>query len=115
MPSARRSNRSHSRSRHRRARNVKAGGRARAKWERRESHGTIPKIVNISSQSSRSRSDRGHGERGFTLLELLIVITIIPIIVGAISGGLITILNLQSSVQNRITDSGDAQTTSSTF
>ncbi|HEY5121649.1 MAG TPA: prepilin-type N-terminal cleavage/methylation domain-containing protein, partial [Acidimicrobiales bacterium] len=61
------------------------------------------------------RHDQGSGERGFTLIELVIVASIIPLIIGAISAGLITILRLQSSVASRITASGDAQVLSSTF
>jgi hypothetical protein len=49
------------------------------------------------------------------LIELLIVCVIIPIIIGAISAGLLTILKLQSSVKARITDSSDAQVVSSTY
>ena len=40
---------------------------------------------------------------------------IVPLIIGAISAGLITILRLQSSVASRITDTSDAQVVSSTF
>lgn len=58
---------------------------------------------------------RGVSEQGFTLIELIIVCSIIPLIIGAISAGLITVLNLQSTVTNRITGSSDAQVVSSTF
>jgi prepilin-type N-terminal cleavage/methylation domain-containing protein len=52
-------------------------------------------------------SDRS--EAGFTLIELLIVIGVMPMVVGACVVGLLSILSLQSSVSNRLTDSGDAQ------
>src|SRR5450631_4449143 len=54
-------------------------------------------------------------EKGFTLIELIIVVSIMPIIVGAISGGLITILSLQNSVSSRLAENADAQVVSSTF
>ncbi len=52
---------------------------------------------------------------GFTLIELLVTVTILPIVVGAISVGLIAIFSLQSSVGNRLSNSGDAQMVSSTY
>ena len=77
--------------------------------------------------SKRTRSDYVRGgangriqssngvDRGFTLVELLIVVTIIPLIVGAITVGLLSVFSLQSSVASRISGSGDAQVISSTF
>lgn len=68
------------------------------------------------NQTKRSlTSDEGPHDQGFTLVELLIVVTIIPLIVGAISLGLISMFTLQSSVSNRIADTADAQVVSSTF
>ncbi|HVB70874.1 MAG TPA: type II secretion system protein [Acidimicrobiales bacterium] len=64
---------------------------------------------------SSARPDRRTGAGGFTLVELLIVLTITPVIVGALSLGLITVFSLQNGVSNRISDSGDAQVTSATF
>jgi prepilin-type N-terminal cleavage/methylation domain-containing protein len=62
----------------------------------------------IRSQQSRSGS-------GFTLVELLIVVTIIPLIVGGLSVGLLSVFKLQSSVSNRLGDTGDSQVVSSYF
>ena len=95
---------------------VNAERRARAKWgcpgRRRR---PIVADEGASSPAAPGRHDQGSGERGFTLIELVIVVTIIPVIIGAISAGLLTILNLQNSVKYRITDSSDAQVVSSTF
>ena len=65
---------------------------------------------------ARRKLDRsGQGERGFTLIELLIVVTIIPLIIGALAAGLITVFSLQTSVSNRLGDSGDAEVVAASF
>ncbi len=48
-------------------------------------------------------------ERGFTLVELIIVTTITPLIVGAIAVGLMQIFSLQGSISNRLQNSNDTQ------
>jgi prepilin-type N-terminal cleavage/methylation domain-containing protein len=48
-------------------------------------------------------------EGGFTLVELLIVITIVPVIIGSLAAGLMAVFSLQSGVSNRISNSGEAQ------
>jgi prepilin-type N-terminal cleavage/methylation domain-containing protein len=52
---------------------------------------------------------------GFTLVELLVVMVVMPMIVGAIAFGLITMFNLQGSVGARLAGSGDAQVVSSLY
>lgn len=52
---------------------------------------------------------------GFTLVEMLVVIVIMPLIVGAISLGLISVFSLQNGVSGRLTDSAGAQIVSSAF
>ncbi|HWC33724.1 MAG TPA: prepilin-type N-terminal cleavage/methylation domain-containing protein [Mycobacteriales bacterium] len=54
-------------------------------------------------------------EAGFTLVELLIVVTILPLIVGAITAGFITTLNNRDTTTARLMDSHDAQITSTYF
>ena len=51
---------------------------------------------------------RSTSDEGFTLIELLIVVAVIPLIIGAISLGLIAIFSLQSGVASRIGHSADA-------
>ena len=63
----------------------------------------------------RDRNARDEGINGFTLVELVIVVAVMPVVIGAISLGLISVFSLQSSVSGRLTDTGDAQVTSSTF
>jgi hypothetical protein len=45
----------------------------------------------------------------------LIVVTIVPIIIGALAGGLLEVFSLQSGTSNRLADSADAQVIASTF
>jgi len=71
---------------------------------------TRPKLENVNSQKN-SQSDQS----GFTLVELLIVITILPLIIGALSVGLISVFSLQSGVQNRLGDTGDSQVVEASF
>ena len=52
---------------------------------------------------------------GFTLIELVVVVAILPMVVGGISVALISVFSLQNSVSNRISDSNDALVASSTF
>jgi hypothetical protein len=54
-------------------------------------------------------------DQGFTLIELVIVIGIMPLVIGAIAAGLISVLSTQASVTNRLGDSGDAQVFSVNF
>ena len=54
-------------------------------------------------------------EKGFTLVELLIVITIIPVIIGGLAMALVSVFTLQSSVSSRLSNSSDAQTVSVNF
>ncbi len=54
-------------------------------------------------------------DQGFTLVELLIVVTIVPVIIGALAAGLLAMFSLQSSVSNRLSNSGDAQAVAASF
>ncbi len=48
-------------------------------------------------------------DAGFSLIELLIVVAIMPLVVGAIAVGMVSVFSLYSSVSNRVSDSADAQ------
>lgn len=52
-------------------------------------------------------------ERGFTLIELIIVTAIMPLIIGAIAVGLVQIFSLQGSISNRLQNSNDTQVVNS--
>jgi surface adhesin CshA-like protein len=54
-------------------------------------------------------------EDGFTLVELLIVTAVLPLVIGAIAVGLVSVFSLQNSVSNRLSDSGDSQILSASF
>lgn len=62
-----------------------------------------------------ARHVRNRDGGGFTLIELLIVCTVTPLLVGALAIGLMTMLGLQSSVANRLTDSEDSQAVQASF
>jgi len=58
---------------------------------------------------------RRSSDGGFTLIELVIVIGVLPLVIGALAVGIISVFSLQSSVSNRLTDSNDAQVVSVNF
>ena len=60
---------------------------------------------------------RRHGgsDEGFTLIELLIVCVVTPLIVGGLAIGLLSVFTLQSSVSNRLGDTGDSQVVAANF
>ena len=60
------------------------------------------------SKSSGWCLDDRERDQGFTLIELLIVTAVLPLIIGAISLGLIAIFSMQSGVASRINHSADA-------
>jgi prepilin-type N-terminal cleavage/methylation domain-containing protein len=62
-----------------------------------------------------ARRGKNRSENGFSLIELLIVITILPLIVGALALGLVSVLSLQSGIANRLSDTGDAQVISANY
>ena len=69
-----------------------------------------------SRACGRTSDHRGSGgEDGFTLIELVIVVAVMPMVVGALAVGILSVFSLQSSVSNRLTDSDDAQITSINF
>ena len=74
-----------------------------------------PIVERKAHWSIRHARRRENGERGFTLVELLIVVTVLPLVIGGLSFGLLSVLKLQSSVTNRLTDTSDAQVVSSDF
>jgi prepilin-type N-terminal cleavage/methylation domain-containing protein len=64
---------------------------------------------------TRIRRRAGSSDQGFTLVELLVVVTILPLVIGAISVGLVSVLSLQTRVSHRISGSGDLQTIEATY
>ena len=59
--------------------------------------------------------DSGASEAGFSLVELLIVIVVLPMVVGSMSMAIILALGIQSTVSNEVGSSGDAEVMSSVF
>ena len=56
-----------------------------------------------------------HDEHGFTLVELLIVIVILPLVVGAIALGLVSVFSLQTKTTQRLAGSTDLQVVTARF
>jgi prepilin-type N-terminal cleavage/methylation domain-containing protein len=65
----------------------------------------------VGAHRARQRAADG----GFTLIELVVVVAVMPIVIGALSLGILSVFTLQSSVSNRLTDSDDAQLVSVNF
>jgi prepilin-type N-terminal cleavage/methylation domain-containing protein len=68
-----------------------------------------PRPLIAAHREMARRRARSNSEAGFTLIELIIVVAIMPIVIGALAAGLLSVLNLNSSVSARLTDSADAQ------
>ena len=60
------------------------------------------------------RRREGLDESGFTLIELIVTVAILPMVVGAIAVALLSVFSLQGSVSNRIGDSNDELVSAST-
>ena len=77
------------------------------------------RCVGVPSQSSVRELRRPgvirNDDSGFTLVELMIVIVILPLITGAIAVSLIAVFKFQTPSENRISNSGDAQVSSASF
>ena len=71
-------------------------------------------VVARFNSKKRARG-KNHGDDGFTLVELLITLTIIPFVVGALSLGIIAVFSLNSQSSHRLTDTADAQIVASTY
>jgi prepilin-type N-terminal cleavage/methylation domain-containing protein len=50
----------------------------------------------------------GQGEEGFTLIELVVVVVVLPVVLGGIAAALIAVFSLQAQTTNRLTSSNDA-------
>src|SRR5580692_1329986 len=70
--------------------------------------------VTVARRATRRRVD-GEDEAGFTLIELVIVVIILPIVLGGIAAALLAVFGLQDQTQNRIGDSNDEQVGSAIF
>jgi len=58
---------------------------------------------------------RSREDSGFTLIEVLIVVVVLPLVIGAIALGFITLLQNKNATSQRFSDSHDAQITSALF
>jgi prepilin-type N-terminal cleavage/methylation domain-containing protein len=80
---------------------------------------THPSVVHPlvrARQAMRERmASRSDDSAGFTLMELVVVVAILPIVLGGIAVALVSVFSLQNSVSNRVSDSNDALIASSVF
>jgi type II secretory pathway pseudopilin PulG len=81
---------------------------------------TIVRARGRSAQARRAASQNGRRSRhesevGFTLVELLIVTTVLPLIIGALSVGLISVFSLQSGVASRLGNTSDSQVVAANY
>ncbi len=70
--------------------------------------------IAAARRSSRRRMRQGD-ESGFTLIELIVTVTILPLVVGGIAVALLSVFGLQNQTTNRIGDSNDVLISSSLF
>lgn len=81
--------------------------------------GTEPRRRSLRRRTSefvsKARHQRNSGDRGFTLIELMVVVTILPLIVGGIAIALLATFRIQSGVSNRLSGSQDAQAVAASF
>jgi len=71
----------------------------------------VPVFSTIQSLTHQSRQT----DDGFTLVELLVVLVILPIIIGATALSLVAVFGLKSSVSDRLGASADAQVVAASF
>ena len=70
--------------------------------------------VAVARRATRRRAE-GHDDAGFTLIEIIVVVAILPLVVGGITMALLAVFGLQNQTTNRIGDSNDALTSASFF
>jgi prepilin-type N-terminal cleavage/methylation domain-containing protein len=67
-----------------------------------------------SLRKSSPKKNARNGD-GFTLVELLITLTILPLVVGALSLGIIAVFSLNNQTTSRLSDTADAQVVASIY
>ena len=68
----------------------------------------------VARRATQRRLQNGD-EAGFTLMELVVTVAILPIIVGAIAVALISVFSLQGTVSSRVSNSNDELVASAYF
>src|ERR1019366_1135599 len=80
-----------------------------------QSGSTILVRHDVAPPSKVATGRRPRSSQGFTLVELLIVMTILPLIIGALSVSLIAVLSLQPKISHGLGDASNAQVVSANF
>jgi prepilin-type N-terminal cleavage/methylation domain-containing protein len=71
-------------------------------------------LTSLQARAKQRHASRGN-EGGFTLVELLIVIVILPLVAGALSVALLSVLTEQNTIASKTSNSGDATVLSAVF
>jgi len=79
------------------------------------SRGVVPRGGTASKGISPKGARARRGEEGFTLIELIIVVAIMPLIIGTLALALTSVLKLQSRTSSQIQASADGQVMSTLF
>lgn len=72
----------------------------------------VRRVTRIRIASARAQQG---DQSGFTLIELIIVVAVLPIIVGAMTAGLLSVISFTPTISNKLSDSGDAEALSTNF
>ncbi|HEY6428958.1 MAG TPA: hypothetical protein VIX84_17175, partial [Acidimicrobiales bacterium] len=62
----------------------------------------------MATRRAMRRRLEGQDEAGFTLVEIVVVVLVLPIVLGGIAAALISVFTLQNQTTNRLTSSNDA-------
>jgi prepilin-type N-terminal cleavage/methylation domain-containing protein len=85
-----------------------------ADWNHRVDSVPLGRVASCAT-IRRSRRRKSQRDDGFTLVELLITLTILPLVIGALSLGIIAVFSLNGSTSNRFADTSDSQVVASTY
>ena len=72
-------------------------------------------LAALRARASQRRAPVADEESGFTLVELLVVIVVMPLVAGAICVAMLSVLTQENSVGSKTSNSGDTSTLSAAF
>jgi prepilin-type N-terminal cleavage/methylation domain-containing protein len=72
-------------------------------------------LAALRARASQRRATLANDDSGFTLVELLVVIVVMPLVAGAICVAMLSVLTQENAVGSRTSNSGDTSTLSAAF